>query len=105
MNIFLITTIREGALSGINLTPQIRIPKLRAVGWFQKFEDAEKTLEHNTFDLFEGIYDFAVIEEIPEGCYSFVENDWWYRFNKENKKYESIERPDEFRGIRNFSIG
>lgn len=49
-------------------------------GWYSRFEDAERAVLENHTDIFEhNYYDFACIEEMPEGVCSSASQAWWYK--------------------------
>lgn len=63
---------------------------VRTVGWYKDLSIAEKVVESNACDINEGYYDWALIEEVPEGLYPFSTFNLrkLYNFNKEKGKYE-----------------
>ena len=83
--IFLITTIS---------TTNKKFSYSRTVGYFKDLNKAKEIVENNCYDLFETFYDYAVIEEVPEGIYPLYENQVWYKWNLKENKYEECERPE-----------
>lgn len=76
----------------------------RCVGIFENFSDANEIVLSNYYDIFEGDYDFVVIEEIKElGLYPWVDNSFWYQWI--DGRYQRIERPIEAKHITNFCFG
>ena len=66
----------------------------RCVGYYADLDKAIKAVEYNTFDIYEeGLYPYAVIENIPEGIYHYDQNPIWFKFNTTTRNYEKSERP------------
>lgn len=87
-------------------TIQSRTDESRCVGYFSSFEEAEEAVEENYLDLHETIYDYIVIENIPEGLYRYDQDAKWYKWNNSKERYEKIEgRPEEYSNIVGFGIG
>lgn len=75
----------------------------RSVGYYLKLADAEEIVKNNICDLWETIYDYAIIEEIDEGIYPFVENKWFYKYNIELNKYELMKNiPEQYQNSYNL---
>lgn len=78
----------------------------RCVGYLKDFEEAEITVFENAMDICETCYDYAVIENIPEGLYQYDQNAKWYKWNDLEEKYEKIEsRPEKYKNTVGFAIG
>jgi hypothetical protein len=77
----------------------------RCVGYFENYEDAAIIVKKNKCDIYEGIYNYAVIEEVPSGLYQFAFNPQWFLFSKEKAAYEEIEKPEFAQNTIGFSIG
>ena len=90
----------------------------RIVGVFKTLEEAQRVIENNMYDLYEGSYDYAIIEEYEEknfGLYPAVSGYWWYKvvreendkkeYNADNVKYVLIDKPKEVELYSNFAIG
>ena len=61
------------------------------VGWFKSRAKAMNCVNNNTCDLNEaGVYEYARISFIPEGIYMPPEEDIWFAFNYDTKKYEAF---------------
>ena len=80
----------------------------RTWGWYNKFEDAEKCVVENWADIYEGEFNYAVIEEKKEGILMFDNNDseHWYKWEGtwEEGKYVPCNKPEEFSNIVGFSF-
>ena len=83
----------------------------RCVGYYNDFNKSEEAVINNYCNIWETIYDYCVIESILEGLYQYAhgikygEDRWFYKFNKENKKYEKINEPIEFEHVCGLAIG
>lgn len=75
----------------------------RCVGYVKTFEEAENIVLNNIGDINETIYDYAIIENIPEGLYQYNQNASWYQWN--NGKYKKINRPDVYNHLVSWAIG
>ena len=82
------------------------ITGIRTVGYLESFDEAEQIIINNGYDLYEdGYYPYVIIENIQPGIYQICENPLFYKFNKETKKYEKIDFPEELQMFRGFTIG
>jgi hypothetical protein len=74
------------------------------VGWFKKFEDAEKSVLENCLDMYEGEYEYTVIEESFEGLLSFDDKGHWYKWNGtwEEGGYKKSKKPKTFSNVVGF---
>lgn len=77
----------------------------RCIGYFSDQDIAIKTIESNWGDFWETIYNYAVIENIPEGIYQIDPNPLWFQYDRDTEKYKSIERPKETLHQCGFAIG
>ena len=68
-------------------TKKGEIHDTRCVGYFKTFEEAEYVVSHNECDIEETCYDYAVIENIPEGLYQYDFHPVWYKFHKPSGGY------------------
>ena len=64
------------------------------IGWYSKKEDTISAVEQNTADIYEGTYNFAIIEEYKQGLYSIRISVQFFKYNPETNKYEKTEEPD-----------
>lgn len=77
----------------------------RVIGWFSSKEKAIDILEHNTGNIWEGYYDYAILEKVDEGLYPHSDRPELYKYSKEMNKYCRIELPKSFERFTNFTIG
>jgi hypothetical protein len=78
---------------------------MRCWGYYRIYDNAVDVVLNNRTDINEGIYNYCVIEEIGEGLASYPKTRWFYKFNKNDNKYEPIEDPEEVKHVCNFAIG
>lgn len=69
----------------------------RTVGFVSSAEEARDIVENNKFDLFEYLYEYAVIEEIYAGIYPQLDNRETtfelYKFDQKDEAYKKIDNP------------
>ena len=87
--IYLITTFEKMQVDNSDQS-KVDFGYVRTVGWYKNLSVAEKVVELNACDINEKCYDWALIEEVPEGLYPFSSFNLrkLYNFNKEKGKYE-----------------
>jgi len=72
----------------------------RTWGWYSSLKNAQKCIEENWGDIFEGSYDYALIEEIPEGVLfgGAIPKEWWFKWKGTCKKGKYIlsKKPKEY---------
>lgn len=63
----------------------------RCPGYFNTLQDAELAIIHNDYDIHEESYQYAIIEELPEGLYQSCKQIWYiwknncYQLAQENE--------------------
>lgn len=80
----------------------------RCVGFYYDMESAEEAVIENRCDIFECLYDYAVIEQTPQGVYGTSSSEykrWFYKYDHDNNKYVPIEEPECVKHIYGFGIG
>lgn len=75
----------------------------RCFGYYANLNEAKKAVEENRCDIHETMYDFVVIEEIEAGIHADTTNNWWFKYNKKEDCYESVEVETD--GVTNYAIG
>lgn len=78
-------------------------PNSRCFGYYADLETAKRKLKYNTMDIHELYYNYAVIEKIGEGIHADVEEEYWYKYNRENGIWKPINKPETTKGICNFA--
>lgn len=71
------------------------------MGFYHDFNDAVESVIENACDINEHCYNYAVVEEILPGLYSYPRPRWFYKFNREKNEYEPIEEPKFMNHIAN----
>lgn len=77
----------------------------RCWGFYTSKETALKALHHNWTDMWETIYDYAVLEEYYEGIGNISNNRQFFKYNQKQNGYFEIEEPEYAKYILNFAIG
>lgn len=105
MYIYTITTFEEldneyGGIAGAS----------RCVGYYDNFKDADDAVKSNCCDIFETIYNYAVIEKVEPGLYPYCRERWFYQVHIENDdwlsaEYKPIDEPYCVKHFVNFAIG
>lgn len=75
----------------------------RCVGWFKTWDEAKEVVEENQQDIWNGFYEYAVIEKIPEGLFKLPASEHWYSWYE--GKYVETGKPKKFMGMTNYSVG
>ena len=65
----------------------------RCWGFFSDRNEAVEVLHRNTADLWETIYDYAVLEEFHEGIGGWTKNRQFFKYNEEKDGYFEIPEP------------
>lgn len=85
----------------------LKIGSSRTWGFYSNKKDALKTLHENRTDMWETIYDYAVLEPYYEGIsgYCFKESRQFFEYDVEKDGYFEIEEPEEVKHYASFAIG
>ena len=78
---------------------------MRCWGFYKNFSDAIATVRNNITDLWETIYNYAVIEEYYEGIGRTTFNRWFFKYNCELDEYQAIDEPKEMKHYAGFALG
>ena len=75
----------------------------RTWGWYKSLEEAQKCVEENWCDIYEGEYTHAVIERISEGVLHAADtpDEWWYKWHGtwEKGRYKKWKKPEQYSNI------
>lgn len=82
-----------------------RISERRTFGWFAELYDANCAVRYNRCDIHECYYNYAVIEEINQGIFGMAVKEWWWKWDKKQQRYLSINKPKKFKQLTNFGMG
>ncbi len=87
----------------------ISIISNRTWGWFTDYETAEKSVLENWGDIYEGCYNYAVIEKVPEGTVTNApEEEHWFKWKGKARNwrmkggYEPCNKPKHQHNIMKF---
>lgn len=78
---------------------------MRCWGFYSNFSDAVATVRNNITDLWETVYDYAIIEEYYEGIGGYNFNRWFFKYNQKINEYEPIDEPEELKYYAGFALG
>ena len=78
---------------------------MRCWGFYKDFSEAIATVRHNVTDLWETIYEYAIIEEYCEGIGGYNFNRWFFRYNQFTNEYVPIDEPEELKHYAGFALG
>lgn len=73
------------------------------IGWFSAERRAREFVINNECDIWETIYDYALIEEWCEGYSGYTLDAYWYKYNREIDKYEPILAPERAKNFCGFT--
>ena len=77
----------------------------RCWGYYRDRETAVQALHENRTDMWETIYDYAVLEKIPEGLIPDPEEVQWFKFDRKRNGYFEIPMPEGEHDYSSFTIG
>lgn len=96
MTIYTITTFEKYEIDhNTNGNIEVKTGDVRTIGFYSDLNIAMSDVEHNSCDMYEGCYEYVLIEGFQEGLYCFpsVLPRFLYKFNKQTKHYEQIDMP------------
>ncbi len=64
------------------------------VGFFHEEESAIEAVKANACDIYETCYEYAVVEEVTPGLYSWKRNCWCFKYDGDLDEYVQIEVPE-----------
>ena len=77
----------------------------RCFGFKETFEKAEEALNGNYCDMWEYLYDYAVVEEMDPGIHPDVKNRWFFKYDQEKNGFFRMDEPEEFAHCCNIALG
>ena len=80
----------------------------RTFGFFNDPVECKKAVVENLGNMHEFLYNYIVVEKIPEGIHSRVEESYWWKWSCDQPipRWEPIpEKPEQFEGITNWALG
>jgi len=78
---------------------------IRCWGFFDNFKEAHTAIRSNNTDMWETIYNFAVIEEYLPGISGYNFHRWFYKYNQAMDMYDRIEEPEALYHYVGFALG
>ena len=89
-----------------NFNEKGHVTASRCFGFFTNKAEAIRVIENNETDLWEYLYDYAVIEPYYEGLYGYVHDNYrqFYKYNQKRNMYEPIDTPECFIHVYGFAI-
>lgn len=78
---------------------------MRCWGFYKNLEDAINTLDKNMTDLWETIYNYAVIEEYCEGISGYNFERQFFKYDTNMDSYRPINEPKELKHYAGFAMG
>jgi len=98
---YFLTSLWRKAEKGFEAT----IKNERCFGYFADKQDALKAADENWADMHECMYNWLVIEKIPEGLHAMPEEEIWYTWDDGTKRWIHVDKPVWTEHIINWSIG
>jgi len=78
----------------------------RTPGYFFNFIKANEYVCNNIKDLWEGDYEYIVIEAAPEGLYAIDgRKEYWYFYDEDSHVYRACDKPEKFNNKICWGIG
>lgn len=77
----------------------------RCWGFYANKQDALNTLHENRTDLWETIYNYAVLEEYYEGISNHTMNRQFFKYDRKENGYFEIDEPECVKHLCSFAIG
>ena len=81
------------------------IGDMRTFGYFDNLETSKQALNENWCDMHEGLYEFAVIENIGQGIHSHAKEIAWFRWDDEKWGFFEIQKSECTEGYCNYALG
>lgn len=79
----------------------------RIVGYYENYEDAYISVTGNSCDIHQGIYQYALIEEVKEGLLNPAKSEdrHWFEYSEKTDRYIEIKEPDFCNNFNGITIG
>lgn len=65
----------------------------RTFGYYEDYETCKQALNENWCDMWEYLYDWAVVEKIGPGIHAHAEEMGWFKWNDDRQGFFEIEKP------------
>lgn len=80
---------------------------MRTFGYLENYDEAEKALNENWCDMYECVYNYAVIEKIGPGKVKGLackeEDRKWFQYDREKDGFFQIKKPLSYEITQNFA--
>lgn len=77
----------------------------RTFGYKETLEQAEEALSKNTLDMWETVYNYAIVEKMGPYIHPICEERYFYKYDREKNGFFRIEEPNEFKHYCNIALG
>ena len=77
----------------------------RTFGYYDNLNTCIQALNQNWCDMFEYLYEYAIVEKIGQGIHPECEERWFFKWDDEKKGFFDISEPEEFKHYTNLSLG
>ena len=78
----------------------------RTWGFYETKGAAARALHENWTDMWEGLYDYAVLEKFYTGiAHCDYDSRQWFKFDRERDGYFEIEEPECVKHLGSFALG
>ena len=78
---------------------------MRCWGFYTNIKDAIEALDQNVTDLWETVYDYAIIEEYLEGIGGYNWKRQFFKYDKNLNSYRPIKEPEDLKHYAGFALG
>ena len=75
------------------------------LGWLDMGSVRTFGFNTNSCDMWEYLYDYAVVEEMHPAIHPEVENRWFYKYDREKDGFFRMEEPEVFKHYCNIALG
>lgn len=75
------------------------------IGWLSSLDEAKAAIMMNMHNLRADMYDYAIIEEMPDGINKSDVNRILFKWDNTTQSYVEINIPKELECLSNFGIG
>ena len=80
----------------------VRITSSSTFGYFNDHDEAHGCVARNTCNMDERLYNYLVIEDVPEGLYPMPKSECWFEWTEEQMLWQSCSAPDFSKRIINW---
>ena len=71
-------------------------------GYLSDHDEAHGCVARNTCNMDEHLYNYLVIEDVPEGIHPFPKSECWFEWDEENTLWQAISPPEFSKHIINW---